>query len=178
MEARTGKPYDAMIDLDITSPLRTEQDIENAFAKAQEREDLQIIFSVCEARRNPWFNMFKIVGDHAEIDVYKRQRPSWPDRPSRRGGSPPAAAKSRSLRKRWPPTWACPCLLYTSVLHSVLLLLCCGASRTPPPYKFSVTHIIANPPQKSRPKAFLKGREAFFPLTKRPRCTTIILYIK
>lgn len=59
MEARTGKQYDAMIDLDITSPLRTEQDIENAFAKAQEREDLQIIFSVCEARRNPWFNMFK-----------------------------------------------------------------------------------------------------------------------
>ena len=41
MEARTGKPYDAMIDLDITSPLRTEQDIENAFAKAQEREDLR-----------------------------------------------------------------------------------------------------------------------------------------
>ena len=69
MEARTGKPYDAMIDLDITSPLRTEQDIENAFAKAQEREDLQIIFSVCEARRNPWFNMFKIVGDHAEMVI-------------------------------------------------------------------------------------------------------------
>ena len=45
MEARAGKQYDAMIDLDITSPLRTEQDIENAFAKAQEREDLQIIFS-------------------------------------------------------------------------------------------------------------------------------------
>ena len=58
-----------MIDLDITSPLRTEQDIENAFAKAQEREDLQIIFSVCEARRNPWFNMFKIVGDHAEMVI-------------------------------------------------------------------------------------------------------------
>ena len=54
MEARTGRQYDAMIDLDITSPLRTEQDIENAFAKAQQREDLQIIFSVCEARRNPW----------------------------------------------------------------------------------------------------------------------------
>ena len=69
MEARTGKQYDAMIDLDITSPLRTEQDIENAFAKAQEREDLQIIFSVCEARRNPWFNMFKIVGDHAEMVI-------------------------------------------------------------------------------------------------------------
>ena len=69
MEALASKQYDAMIDLDITSPLRTEQDIENAFAKAQEREDLQIIFSVCEARRNPWFNMFKIVGDHAEMVI-------------------------------------------------------------------------------------------------------------
>ena len=43
MEERTGQPYDWYMDLDITSPLRTEQDIENAFAKAQEREDLQII---------------------------------------------------------------------------------------------------------------------------------------
>ncbi|MDD6320753.1 MAG: acylneuraminate cytidylyltransferase family protein [Oscillospiraceae bacterium] len=69
MEAKTGRPYDAMIDLDITSPLRTEQDIENAFAKAAKRPDLQIIFSVCEARRNPWFNMFKAVGDHAEMVI-------------------------------------------------------------------------------------------------------------
>ena len=49
--------------------MRTEQDIENAFAKAQEREALTIHFSVCEARRNPWFNMFKIVGDHAEMVI-------------------------------------------------------------------------------------------------------------
>ena len=69
MEERTGQPYDSYMELEITSPLRTEQDIENAFAKAQEREDLQIIFSVCEARRNPWFNMFKIVGDHAEMVI-------------------------------------------------------------------------------------------------------------
>lgn len=69
MEEKSGAPYDAMIDLDITSPLRTEQDIENAFAKANSRPDLKIIFSVCEARRNPWFNMFKVVGDHAEMVI-------------------------------------------------------------------------------------------------------------
>ena len=74
METLASKQYDAMIDLDITSPLRTEQDIENAFAKAQEREDLQIIFSVCEARRNPWFNMFKIVGDHAEMVIESQSK--------------------------------------------------------------------------------------------------------
>ena len=69
MEAGTGRPYDAMMDLDITSPLRTEQDMENAFAKAAGRPDLQVVFSVCEARRNPWFNMVKTVGDHAEMVI-------------------------------------------------------------------------------------------------------------
>lgn len=69
MEQRAGQPYDAMMDLDITSPLRTARDIENAYQKLNDRPDLQIIFSVCEARRNPWFNMFKIVGDHAEMVI-------------------------------------------------------------------------------------------------------------
>ena len=67
MEAGTGRPYDAMMDLDITSPLRTEQDMENAFAKAAGRPDLQVVFSVCEARRNPWFNQVKVVEDHVEV---------------------------------------------------------------------------------------------------------------
>ena len=40
--------------------------------------------------------------------ISARARPSWPGRPSRRGGFPPAAARSRSSRKRWPLTWACP----------------------------------------------------------------------
>ena len=66
MEALASKQYDAMIDLDITSPLRTESDIENAFAKKQSRDDLDLVFSVCEARRNPWFNMVKTVDDHVE----------------------------------------------------------------------------------------------------------------
>lgn len=61
MEERTGQPYDWYMDLDITSPLRTESDIENAFAKKQSRDDLDLVFSVCEARRNPWFNMVKTV---------------------------------------------------------------------------------------------------------------------
>lgn len=69
MEARAGQPYDWHMDLDITSPLRTAADIENAFAVKQKRADLDLVFSVCEARRNPWFNMFKIVGDHAEMVI-------------------------------------------------------------------------------------------------------------
>ena len=66
MEARAGQPYDWHMDLDITSPLRTAADIENAFAVKQKRADLDLVFSVCEARRNPWFNMVKTVDDHVE----------------------------------------------------------------------------------------------------------------
>ncbi len=66
MEQQTGAPYTALMDLDITSPLRTAADVANAFDKKQSRPDLDLVFSVCEARRNPWFNMVKTVGDHVE----------------------------------------------------------------------------------------------------------------
>lgn len=66
MEARLGAPYDWYLDLDITSPLRTAADIANAFTLKKDRPDLDLVFSVCEARRNPWFNMVKRVGDHVE----------------------------------------------------------------------------------------------------------------
>ncbi len=66
MEQRRGAPYDWYMDLDITSPLRTAADIRNAFALKRSRPDLDLVFSVCEARRNPWFNMVKRVGDHVE----------------------------------------------------------------------------------------------------------------
>ena len=66
MEEKTGQAYDYLMDLDITSPLRTAADIEHAFAKKRARADLDLVFSVCEARRNPWFNMVKTVDDHVE----------------------------------------------------------------------------------------------------------------
>jgi CMP-N,N'-diacetyllegionaminic acid synthase len=49
--------YDYVIDLDITSPLRTVKDIENAIKEKERARDKDIIFSVVEARRNPYFNM-------------------------------------------------------------------------------------------------------------------------
>ena len=66
MEQRTGVAYDHLIDLDITSPIRRARDVAGAFAAAEAREDLDLVFSVAEARRNPYFNMVKVVGDHVE----------------------------------------------------------------------------------------------------------------
>lgn len=59
MEAQGKKSYDMVVDLDITSPLRTVQDIENAIKRKRLREDTDVVFSVTEARRNPYFNMVK-----------------------------------------------------------------------------------------------------------------------
>jgi CMP-N-acetylneuraminic acid synthetase len=55
----TGRKFDAMIDLDITSPLRTFEDVEGAFALF-ERDICEVTFSVVPARRNPYFNMVEI----------------------------------------------------------------------------------------------------------------------
>ncbi|SDC58306.1 acylneuraminate cytidylyltransferase family protein [Halanaerobium congolense] len=57
MEERKNKEYDYIIDLDITSPLRKVEDIENALNKTVKNKELDVVFSVVESRRNPYFNM-------------------------------------------------------------------------------------------------------------------------
>lgn len=51
--------YDVVVDLDITSPLRTVQDIKNAIDKKASRNDVDVVYSVAPSRRNPYFNMVK-----------------------------------------------------------------------------------------------------------------------
>lgn len=51
--------YDVVIDCDITSPLRTVHDIENLIKKYTEGK-YDIVYSVTNARRNPYFNMVTI----------------------------------------------------------------------------------------------------------------------
>ena len=57
MEARTGKPYDAMIDLDITSPLRQAFDLVRAMQMFEAEPGLDLVMSAAPSRRNPYFNM-------------------------------------------------------------------------------------------------------------------------
>lgn len=63
MENKNGEKYDYLIDLDITSPLRAENDVEKAFEQKENHPDWDLVFSVCESRRNPYFNMVKTIGD-------------------------------------------------------------------------------------------------------------------
>lgn len=54
-----GEPLDVYVDLDCTSPLRDVADIRRAIAQYQ-CAGVDAVFSVCEARKNPYFNMLEI----------------------------------------------------------------------------------------------------------------------
>lgn len=69
MEEKNACRYDYVMDLDITSPLRTAQDIRNAYELMEARPDLDLVFSATEARRNPYFNMVRDQGDHIEKGI-------------------------------------------------------------------------------------------------------------
>lgn len=58
MRERTGKNYDMVVDLDITSPLRRAEDLENLIKKHRET-NADVTTSVTDARRNPYFNQLK-----------------------------------------------------------------------------------------------------------------------
>ncbi len=54
-----NEEYDLVVDLDPTSPLRTVDDINNAF-NIFTKKNAKNLFSVCEARKNPYFNMVEL----------------------------------------------------------------------------------------------------------------------
>lgn len=55
-------PTELYVDLDCTSPLRDVEDISRAIAQFRLAK-VDAVFSVCEARKNPYFNMLEIDND-------------------------------------------------------------------------------------------------------------------
>ncbi|RHK91520.1 acylneuraminate cytidylyltransferase family protein [Bacteroides xylanisolvens] len=58
-EKQFNVTYDMVVDLDITSPLRIVQDIKNVIDRKVLRPEVDVVYSVTHARRNPYFNMVK-----------------------------------------------------------------------------------------------------------------------
>jgi len=56
-EKENNIKYDYILDLDVTSPLRTQLDLIEAFEKLQNDKNALNIFSVNIANKNPYFNM-------------------------------------------------------------------------------------------------------------------------
>ena len=70
-EAKKKIKYDFLLDLDVTSPLRTVEDLTNAYAQLSGVPKALNIFSVSPAGRNPYFNMVEALAD-GTVDLVKR----------------------------------------------------------------------------------------------------------
>ncbi len=68
---KRGIAYDMIVDMDITSPLRTLSDVE-ALIDKKAQTDADVVFSVTDSRRNPYFNMVK-KGENGFERVIKSQ---------------------------------------------------------------------------------------------------------
>jgi len=56
-ESKANKHFDFVLDLDVTSPLRTIKDLEDALQLLKDDSKAYNLFSVNNAARNPYFNM-------------------------------------------------------------------------------------------------------------------------
>lgn len=62
-EKQAGRKFDFIVDLDITSPLRTIQDLTQAYSMLKEDKNALNIFSVSKPHRNPYFNVVEKADD-------------------------------------------------------------------------------------------------------------------
>lgn len=62
VERLTGKVFDTFVDLDASAPLRTIRHIKEAVALL-ESGDISNVFTVCQSRRNPYFNMVEVAAN-------------------------------------------------------------------------------------------------------------------
>ena len=69
-----------VIDLDITSPLRKIEDIEEALKKLKSNSNSLNIFSVSPANRNPYFNMVELKNNSDFVSLVKENKETFKTR--------------------------------------------------------------------------------------------------
>lgn len=80
MESDRGERYEYIVDIDATTPLRRPSDIEDCFVAVIEDERATNAYTVCEADKNPYFNMVELdengyasLSKERSDDVVRRQ---------------------------------------------------------------------------------------------------------
>lgn len=63
METQRGIKYDYIVDIDATTPLRKPKDIDNCYTEVIQDEQATNAYTVCEADKNPYFNMVELNDD-------------------------------------------------------------------------------------------------------------------
>lgn len=65
--------FDYIVDLDVTSPLRTKKDIENCILKLK-KKNFDAVVTVNKSRRNPYYNIIEKKKNKFDVSI-KRKRP-------------------------------------------------------------------------------------------------------
>ncbi len=65
-EEATGKKVDVFVDLDCTAPLRDVSDVNSAIQQFLEKQP-DVVFSICKAKKNPYFNMVEYQNGYLSI---------------------------------------------------------------------------------------------------------------
>ena len=69
VEEQTGEEFDTIVDIDVTSPLRTAGDIRGV-VELMETQDVTNVITGSPARKNPYFNMVQQMPDgHVDLCI-------------------------------------------------------------------------------------------------------------
>ena len=72
-EKESGKTVDYIVDMDVTVPLKTRNDIERAIQLAKSKPDVDVVITGYEPERNPYFNMMEL-GENGYAQIVKTSR--------------------------------------------------------------------------------------------------------
>lgn len=74
-EKLTGKEVEYLVDLDVTVPLKSAEDIDGAIQLAMNNQNVDVVITGYEPERNPYFNMMEINEDGFAEIVKKSSKP-------------------------------------------------------------------------------------------------------
>jgi CMP-N,N'-diacetyllegionaminic acid synthase len=74
-ESINNKTIDYLVDLDVTVPLKTEDDIDEAIRMALSYPDADVVITGYDPDRNPYFNMMEVTRDGISQIVKKTNKP-------------------------------------------------------------------------------------------------------
>jgi CMP-N,N'-diacetyllegionaminic acid synthase len=74
-ESINNKTIDYLVDLDVTVPLKTEHDIDDAINMALSNPDTDVVITGYDPERNPYFNMMEVTSNGTCEIVKKTNKP-------------------------------------------------------------------------------------------------------
>ena len=74
-ESINNKTIDYLVDLDVTVPLKTEQDIDEVICMALSYPDTDVVITGYDPERNPYFNMMEVTTDGTSKIVKRSEKP-------------------------------------------------------------------------------------------------------